>query len=113
RAFGHTGFTGTSMWIDPDRRMFMILLTNRVDDPRVRRPALVIHDIRSDIADAAVLAVTDADAGAPVIQPKFRSATPQRWQEPESKRRTRKGRHIRHPTRRRSRAKKGTTRKRR
>ncbi len=94
RAFGHTGFTGTSMWIDPDRRMFMILLTNRVDDPRVRRPALVIHDIRADIADAAVLAVADADRGAPRAEPKFRSANPQRWQEPESRRKPRKRRAL-------------------
>lgn len=113
RAFGHTGFTGTSMWIDPDRRMFMILLTNRVDDPKVRRPALVIHDIRADIADAAVLAVTDANAGAPAVHPQFRSATPQRWQEPESKRRAKKGRGARRPTRRRSRVFTKSTRKRR
>ncbi|HTQ08901.1 MAG TPA: serine hydrolase domain-containing protein [Fimbriimonadaceae bacterium] len=30
RAFGHTGFTGTSIWADPDRGFFAILLTNRV-----------------------------------------------------------------------------------
>jgi CubicO group peptidase (beta-lactamase class C family) len=30
RAFGHTGFTGTSLWIDPDRDRIMVLLTNRV-----------------------------------------------------------------------------------
>jgi serine-type D-Ala-D-Ala carboxypeptidase len=30
RAFGHTGFTGTSCWIDPDRDRIMVLLTNRV-----------------------------------------------------------------------------------
>jgi CubicO group peptidase (beta-lactamase class C family) len=30
RAFGHTGFTGTSVWIDPDRDRIMVLLTNRV-----------------------------------------------------------------------------------
>jgi serine-type D-Ala-D-Ala carboxypeptidase len=30
RAFGHTGFTGTSLWIDPDRGRIMVLLTNRV-----------------------------------------------------------------------------------
>lgn len=30
RAYGHTGFTGTSMWIDPDRELISILLTNRV-----------------------------------------------------------------------------------
>lgn len=30
RAFGHTGFTGTSVWIDPDRDLIAILLTNRI-----------------------------------------------------------------------------------
>ena len=30
RAFGHTGFTGTSLWIDPDRELIAILLTNRI-----------------------------------------------------------------------------------
>lgn len=30
RAFGHTGFTGTSLWLDPDGERFAILLTNRV-----------------------------------------------------------------------------------
>ena len=30
RAYGHTGFTGTSIWIDPDRYLVSILLTNRV-----------------------------------------------------------------------------------
>jgi serine-type D-Ala-D-Ala carboxypeptidase len=30
RAFGHAGFTGTSLWIDPDRDRIMVLLTNRV-----------------------------------------------------------------------------------
>ena len=29
-AFGHTGFTGTSIWIDPDRELVVVLLTNRV-----------------------------------------------------------------------------------
>ena len=30
RSFGHTGFTGTSIWIDPDARIYAVLLTNRV-----------------------------------------------------------------------------------
>jgi CubicO group peptidase (beta-lactamase class C family) len=30
RAFGHVGFTGTSLWIDPDRSVYVVLLTNRV-----------------------------------------------------------------------------------
>jgi serine-type D-Ala-D-Ala carboxypeptidase len=34
-AFGHTGFTGTSVWIDPDAQRIWILLTNRVH-PAVR-----------------------------------------------------------------------------
>lgn len=58
-AFGHTGFTGTSLWIDPDRELFVILLTNRVHAPKARRPARVIADVRADLADAAVLSVVD------------------------------------------------------
>ena len=48
RAFGHTGFTGTSLWIDPDRGVYVVLLTNRVHPSRANdaikqvRPAL--HD---------------------------------------------------------------------
>ena len=45
RAFGHTGFTGTSIWMDPERDLFVILLTNRVNptpgqhqDPRGASP---------------------------------------------------------------------------
>src|SRR6202045_764785 len=47
-SFGHTGFTGTSIWIDPDRELFVVLLTNRVNPTRDNqkmaqvRPAL--HD---------------------------------------------------------------------
>ncbi len=37
RAFGHTGFTGTSLWCDPESGAFAVLLTNRVH-PRRREP---------------------------------------------------------------------------
>jgi len=30
RSYGHTGFTGTSLWIDPDHDLYVVLLTNRV-----------------------------------------------------------------------------------
>ena len=30
RAYGHTGFTGTSLWMDPERDLVIVLLTNRV-----------------------------------------------------------------------------------
>ncbi len=88
RAFGHTGFTGTSLWVDPDRKMFVLILTNRVDSPRIQRPEIVIHDIRADVADAAVLAVADTGSRAEISQPVFRSDNEQRWREPESTRRS-------------------------
>jgi len=34
-SFGHTGFTGTSLWVDPDRDLVAVLLTNRIH-PEVR-----------------------------------------------------------------------------
>jgi CubicO group peptidase (beta-lactamase class C family) len=61
RAYGHTGFTGASMWIDPERQMFVILLTNRVHAARAKRPGRVIADVRADLSDAAAFAVTDAE----------------------------------------------------
>ncbi len=67
-AYGHTGFTGTSLWIDPERDMFVVLLTNRVHDARAKRPAKVIADVRADLADAAALAVTDY-ADGPMVMP--------------------------------------------
>jgi CubicO group peptidase (beta-lactamase class C family) len=56
RAFGHTGFTGTSIWIDPARDLFVILLTNRVDPTR-DNPRL--GPVRVQLADA-VASVVDA-----------------------------------------------------
>ncbi len=35
-SFGHTGFTGTSLWIDPNRNIAIVLLTNRVHPTRER-----------------------------------------------------------------------------
>ena len=34
RAYGHTGFTGTSIWIDPEHKMIAILLTNAIHPKR-------------------------------------------------------------------------------
>lgn len=36
-AFGHTGFTGTSLWMDPERELVVALLTNEVYNGRVNR----------------------------------------------------------------------------
>ena len=53
RSFGHTGWTGTSLWIDPDRDVFVILLTNRAFAPRARKPFTVLKTVRGHLADAA------------------------------------------------------------
>jgi serine-type D-Ala-D-Ala carboxypeptidase len=79
RSYGHTGFTGTSIWIDPDHDMFMILLTNRVHGPRAKRPVKVIADVRSDLSDAAVLAVTDAPGGMRAMPARFRADKAVGW----------------------------------
>jgi CubicO group peptidase (beta-lactamase class C family) len=82
-AYGHTGFTGTSLWIDPDRDMFVVLLTNRVHAARARRPAKVISDVRADLADAAALAVTDSRAGLIAMPARFRADRAVGWNKPE------------------------------
>ena len=51
RAFGHTGFTGTSMWMDPETGVFVILLTNRVHPTRDNNQ---IREARPQIADAVM-----------------------------------------------------------
>ena len=54
RAFGHGGYTGTSIWIDPERDLFVIILTNRVFAPRTGRSITVLKAVRARVADAAV-----------------------------------------------------------
>jgi len=54
RSFGHGGFTGTSIWIDPDRDLYIVILTNRVFAPRTSRSISVLKSIRARVADAAV-----------------------------------------------------------
>jgi serine-type D-Ala-D-Ala carboxypeptidase len=51
RAFGHVGFTGTSLWIDPDSAVYVVLLTNRVH-PRADNDA--IKQIRPALHDAVM-----------------------------------------------------------
>jgi serine-type D-Ala-D-Ala carboxypeptidase len=82
-AYGHTGFTGTSLWIDPDREMFVVLLTNRVHAAKARRPAKVISDVRADLADAAALAVTDSRGGVLAMPVRFRADRAVGWNRPE------------------------------
>ncbi len=55
RSFGHTGFTGTSMWMDPERDCFIVLLTNRVHPTRANT---IILRVRSRVADLVTDALT-------------------------------------------------------
>ncbi len=50
-SFGHTGFTGTSIWIDPEQETVIILLTNRVHPTRDNRAIL---EVRGRVADLVV-----------------------------------------------------------
>lgn len=61
RAFGHTGFTGTSMWVDPGRGVYVVLLTNRVNPTRMNTK---IGAVRVALADSVMRAL-----GAPPTFP--------------------------------------------
>jgi CubicO group peptidase (beta-lactamase class C family) len=66
RAFGHLGFTGTSLWIDPDARVVVALLTNRVCPTRenvaIRAARPIAHDALFERALALSPREGDGDA---------------------------------------------------
>ncbi len=51
RGFGHTGFTGTSLWIDQDRGVYVVLLTNRVHPTAA---STAIRPLRAAFHDAVI-----------------------------------------------------------
>jgi CubicO group peptidase (beta-lactamase class C family) len=55
-AYGHTGFTGTSIWIDPELDLWVVLLTNRVHPTRENQKHVAL---RRAVHDAAAQAITD------------------------------------------------------
>jgi serine-type D-Ala-D-Ala carboxypeptidase len=59
QAYGHTGFTGTSLWIDPDRGTWVVLLSNRTYQPqgpnRIQAVRRSVHDLVATAADMAAL----------------------------------------------------------
>jgi beta-glucosidase-like glycosyl hydrolase/CubicO group peptidase (beta-lactamase class C family) len=60
-SYGHTGFTGTSIWIDPDRQLFVVFLTNRVNPTRENQK---IQQVRRDLHDAVMQALGFGTAAA-------------------------------------------------
>jgi CubicO group peptidase (beta-lactamase class C family) len=62
-SFGHTGFTGTSMWIDPQADMYVVLLTNYFrpssNNPKIRSLRWAVNNAaRSAILDMPLLPAT-------------------------------------------------------
>jgi CubicO group peptidase (beta-lactamase class C family) len=51
QSFGHTGFTGTSIWMDPTRGVVLVLLTNRVNPTRDNNRHVAL---RRAVADATI-----------------------------------------------------------
>ena len=54
-AIGHTGFTGTTLWIDPAENRYFVLLTNRV---HLETMPEVIQQVRREFHDAAIRDLT-------------------------------------------------------
>jgi CubicO group peptidase (beta-lactamase class C family) len=46
-SYGHTGYTGTSLWIDPQTQTFLIILTNRVHPDGKGN----VKELRTELAD--------------------------------------------------------------
>lgn len=65
RAYGHTGYTGTSLWIDPAHDLFVIVLANWASGTpgHPAGPIAILDDVRADIADLAVAAVAGMEGG--------------------------------------------------
>lgn len=64
KAFGHTGFTGTSLWVDPERGTWTVLLANRTFDPHASNRIQALRRAVNDrVAEAAAL----ADAGGAML----------------------------------------------
>jgi uncharacterized protein YbbC (DUF1343 family) len=61
-SFGHTGWTGTSIWIDPTTRTYIILLTNAVH-PRGKGTAIALRSkVATAVAAALPLATSEKEA---------------------------------------------------
>jgi serine-type D-Ala-D-Ala carboxypeptidase len=65
-SFGHTGFTGTSIWIDPARELVVILLSNRVHPTRANTAWLAVRGL---VADRVAEALQPGLARPPLTSP--------------------------------------------
>ncbi len=62
-SFGHNGYTGTSIWIDPERDLYVVLLTNRVDPSARNEKHLALRrDVSAAVREASPIRMAVADA---------------------------------------------------
>ena len=59
-AFGHSGFTGTIVWVDPDYDLIYVFLSNRVF-PDAENRKLLTQDIRTRIHDVIYMSIMNFD----------------------------------------------------
>jgi CubicO group peptidase (beta-lactamase class C family) len=64
QTFGHTGFTGTCVWVDPQSKLVYVFLSNRVYNTRTNN-LLGFLNIRGKIQDAIYRALQQETAAAP------------------------------------------------
>jgi CubicO group peptidase (beta-lactamase class C family) len=63
RAIGHTGFTGTSLWIDPERDVYVVMLTNRVHPSRENNQIQPVRRAFHDVLLGSETAIGDLRSG--------------------------------------------------
>jgi CubicO group peptidase (beta-lactamase class C family) len=54
QTFGHSGWTGTMLWVDPARDLFLVFLTNRSLEPRVRHSITALRSLRTALSDMVI-----------------------------------------------------------
>ena len=64
---GHTGWSGTLLWVDPARDLFVVFLTNRSLEPRRRQSIVEMREVRARVSDAAIRASGGCNPAAPVL----------------------------------------------
>jgi CubicO group peptidase (beta-lactamase class C family) len=73
RSYGHTGYTGTSLWIDPETHSYLIILTNRVHPDGKGK----VKQLRTEIADVVGDAVHSCSDGSPAPSGELPQGRPQ------------------------------------
>lgn len=67
KTFGHTGFTGTCAWVDPEQKLVYVFLSNRVN-PSSRNGKIFTENIRSRIHQVVYDAFGTFDSSLPVLE---------------------------------------------